>query len=88
MRKRAFLLLAAVFFVSTLVAVGHFHDDGCNHDDCPKCIVLHHSKSPDIVFDSIDLAPEFAATDYVILQANFNFPVRQITPSEIRPPPV
>ncbi|MGC2425381.1 MAG: hypothetical protein WA666_13655 [Nitrospirota bacterium] len=86
MRKGIFLLLAYAFLLATMVAVGHFHDDGCDHDGCPKCIVLHHSKSPDIVFENIDFAPKIAAIDYVILQANYNFPVRQITPSEIRPP--
>ena len=86
MRKRISIFLAVAFFFSTLIAVAHHHADECDHHDCPECQVLHHVKSPDVTFINIDLLPEFAATEYVILQSNFNFPVRQIAPSEIRPP--
>jgi hypothetical protein len=87
MRKRVSLLLAAVFFFSTLIVVAHHHADEADHHDCPECVVLHHAKTIDTTFVNIDLSPEFVATEYVILQLNFNIPVQQISPSEIRPPP-
>jgi hypothetical protein len=86
-KKYLSIIFAATFFLSTLVMVSHHHADESDHHDCPECIALHHSKSADIGYACIDLSPEAASTSYVIPQTKQHLPVRQINPSEIRPPP-
>src|SRR5208337_4691924 len=38
-RKYVFFIFAIVFLFASLAITFHHHDDGCEHHECPLCIV-------------------------------------------------